>query len=205
MSDLEVADELLHNNDYRMLNVLGIFHNVTKGMHWLHTTFGIFGLFNLPVEHFICQVNLLMQHYHTSTNLSRKLGASLKYLQLQLGMPHNPLLLDYAKWGHLGPLSQVKMLWQSLHHFDIHLHMAYPTIAFPRERDQVIMEIFHLVDLSPNLIRGLGWCRVLLEAIFLSDITTADGRYLEHFVFASGGRDKASTFTFPRKRPTQSD
>jgi hypothetical protein len=120
-------------------------------------------------------------------------------------MPHNPLLLDYAKWGHLAPLSWVKMLWRSLHHFDIHLHMAYPTITFPWERDKVIMEIFDLADLSPDLIRGLRQCRVLLEAIFLSDITTVDGRYYEHFVFAPGGRDKASTFTFLHERPTQSN
>jgi hypothetical protein len=25
-------------------------------------------------------------------------------------MPHNPLTLDYKKWGHLAPLSWVKML-----------------------------------------------------------------------------------------------
>jgi hypothetical protein len=97
-----------------------------------------------------------MQHYHTSTNLSRKLDASLRYLQLQLGMPHNLLLLDYDTWGHLAPLLWVKMLWQTLHHFDIHLHMAYPTIALPQERDQVIMEIFLTADLGPNLLRSLG-------------------------------------------------
>jgi hypothetical protein len=97
-----------------------------------------------------------MQHYHTSTNLSRKLDASLRYLQLQLGMPHNPLLLDYTVWGHLAPLSWVKMLWQTLHYFDIHLHMAYPNIAFPWERDQVIMEIFLSLNLSLEAIQSLG-------------------------------------------------
>jgi hypothetical protein len=83
--------------------------------------------------------------------------------------------------------------------------MAYPTITFPRERDQVIMEIFHSADLSPELIRGFGRCRVSPEAIFLLDITTAGGRYLEYFVFAPGGRDKSSKFKFPRKWPTQSN
>jgi hypothetical protein len=146
-----------------------------------------------------------MQHYHTSTNLSLKLDASLRYLQLQLGTLHNPLLLDYAKWEHLTPLSWVKMLWRSLHYFNIHLHMAYPTNAFPWERDQVIMEIFHSEDLSPELIRGLGRCPVLLEAIFLLDITTTGGQYLEHFIFEPGGRDKASTFKFPCKWLTQSN
>jgi hypothetical protein len=90
------------------------------------------------------------------TNLSRKLNASLRYLQLQLGMPHNPLLLDYDTWGHLAPLSWVKMLWRMLHHFDIHLHMAYPSIALPWERNQVIMEIFLTVDPGPDLLRSLG-------------------------------------------------
>jgi hypothetical protein len=59
-------------------------------------------------------------------------------------------------WGHLAPLSWVKMLWQTLHYFDIHLHMAYPNIASPREIDQVIMEIFLSRNLSPEAIRSLG-------------------------------------------------
>ncbi len=42
---------------------------------------------------------MLMQHYHASTNLGQKLGALLRYLQLQLGTPHNPFTLEYDKWG----------------------------------------------------------------------------------------------------------
>jgi hypothetical protein len=204
-NDLEVADNLLHDEDYRRLNIVGMVCSVTKGLRCLHTTFGGFGLFNLPVKQLICQVNMLMQHYHTLTNLSRKLDASLRYLQLQLGMPQNPLLLDYDKWGHLAPLLWVKMLWQMLHHSNIHLHMAYLTIAFPWERDQVIVEIFLSADLGPDLLRSLGRCRVAHEAIFLFDLTTADGKYLEDFIFAPGGRGKASAFKFPREQPSWSD
>ncbi len=104
-NDLEITDNLLHKEDYRMLNVLSIVCSMTKGLLRLHTSFGGFGLFNLLVEQLICRVNKLMQHYHTSTNLSKKLDTSLRYLQLQLGTPHNPFLLDYAVWGHLAPLS----------------------------------------------------------------------------------------------------
>jgi hypothetical protein len=81
-NDLKVVDSLLHNEEYRILNILGLVRSITKGLHCLHTIFGRFGLFNLPVKQLICQVNMLMQHYHTSTNLSRKLDASLRYLQL---------------------------------------------------------------------------------------------------------------------------
>jgi hypothetical protein len=122
-----------------------------------------------------------------------------------LGTPYNLLLLSYAAWGHLAPLSWVKILWRKLHHFNIHLHMAYPNIAFPQERDQVIMEIFLSADLSPDSIQSLGQCRVVLDTIFLLDLTTTDGKYLKDFVFAPGSRDKASMFKFPHERPTQSN
>ncbi len=52
--------------------------------------------------------------------------------------------------------------------------MDFKKIPFPRERDQVIMEIFFAEDLSPEDIGSLGRCRGALEAIFLLDVTTAD-------------------------------
>ncbi len=103
-NDIEPAKELLHAEDYKMLNVLGVLRNVTKGLRWIHTTFGGFGLLSLPTEQLISRVNMLMQHYHASTYLGRKLDASIRYLQLQLGTPHNLLTLDYTKWGQLSPL-----------------------------------------------------------------------------------------------------
>ncbi len=95
-NDLEAANSLFHDEDYRMLNVLGEARSITKGLRRLHTTFGGFGLFNLPAEQLISCMNMLMQHYHTSSNLSRKLDASLGCLQLQLGTPGNPLELNFS-------------------------------------------------------------------------------------------------------------
>ncbi len=96
-NDMEVADKLLNKTNYKMLNILGIFRNVSTGLRKLHTTFGGFGLFSLPTEQLISRVNMLFQHYHVSTNLSRKLDVSLQYLQLQLGTPQNLLMLDLTK------------------------------------------------------------------------------------------------------------
>ena len=97
------------------------------------------------------------------------------------------------------------MLWRTLHHFDIHLHIAYPRLALPRERDQVLMEMFHSQGLSRRTMRCVNRCRVSLESIFLSDLTTADGRYLEYFVFNPGSRNRSSSFKFPREVPTRED
>jgi len=136
-NNIEEATSVSTKTDYRMLNILGVARTVTKGLGTLHSTFGGFGLLSVTTEQLICRINMLLQHYHTSTNLSRILDASLslRYLQLQLGMPHNPVTLDYDKLGYLAPLSWVKMLWRSLHHFIIHLHMECATIPSPRERD----------------------------------------------------------------------
>ena len=66
--------------NYKMLNILGMACTVTKGLRTLHMTFGGFGLLSVATEQLICRINMLFQHYHTSTNLSRKLDASLRYL-----------------------------------------------------------------------------------------------------------------------------
>jgi len=192
-NDIEEATSLNTEIDYNMLNVLGVACTVTKGLRTLHTTFGGFGLLSVPTEQLIRRINMLLQHYHTSTNLSRKLDASLRYLQLQLGMPHNPITLDYDKWGHLAPLSWVKMLWRLLHHFNVH------------QRDQVVMELIFGKNIDKNTIRSLSRCHGTLEIIFLSDMTTADGRYLEQFVFDPGGKVSRSKYKFPQESPAKKD
>ncbi len=49
-NDLELAKNLQDSPNYKTLNVLGVMRNVTRGLRKLHTTFGGFGLFDLPME-----------------------------------------------------------------------------------------------------------------------------------------------------------
>jgi hypothetical protein len=127
-NDLEVAEQLLNKVDYKTLNLLGVVRTATKGLRKIHTTFGGFGLHSLATEQLISRVNAFLQHYHMPAKISKKLDTSLHYLQLQLGMPHNLLTLDYGKWGHLAHLSWVKMFGRSLQQLNFHLHMNHPSI-----------------------------------------------------------------------------
>ncbi len=204
-NEIKPAATLLDKVDYKTLNVLGILQNVTKGLCKIHTTFGEFGLFNLATEQLISRVNMFFQHYHVSTNLSKELNASLGYLQLQVGMPQNPFTQDYSRWGELAPLSWVKMLWKSLHYFDITLHMSFPTITPLWECDQVIMEIIFSQNFDFTEITWINRCRVYLPTLLLSDIMTANGKYLEYFVFNPGSNTCCSRYTFPREKPTRQD
>ncbi len=75
-NDIKEAENVLQESHYKMLNILGVACTVTKGLRKLHTTFNGLGLFSIPTEQLICQINMLLQHYHMPTNLSWKLDAS---------------------------------------------------------------------------------------------------------------------------------
>ena len=83
--------------------------------------------------------------------------------------------------------------------------MECVTILSPRERDQVVMELIIGKVLDRKTIGSLSRCQGSLEIIFLSDMTTADGRYLEQFMFEPGSKGARSNYKFPRKSPTKKD
>jgi hypothetical protein len=67
------------------------------------------------------------------------------------------------------------------------------------------MEIIFTHNLDPTAIRELNRCRGAMEVLFLLDIMTADGKYLEHFVFNPGGNTIQSYCNFPLEQPTKQD
>ena len=81
-NDVEEAEDALRKTDYLRLNMLGIASTVRKGWCRIHTTLGSFFLLTLPTK----RLNLLLQHYHTSAVLSKKLDVFFCYLQPQLGI-----------------------------------------------------------------------------------------------------------------------
>jgi hypothetical protein len=57
--------------------------------------------------------------------------------------------------------------------------MSFSSVLHQCKQDQVLLDIIQEYDLAQAKIKSLNRCRGKLEAIFLSDITTADGQYLE--------------------------
>ena len=55
-------------------------------------------------------------------------------------------------------------------------------------------------DLDTGRIKSQNRCREAMKATFLSDITTADGKYFEHFVFNPGMDTAATRHIFPREK-----
>ena len=83
--------------------------------------------------------------------------------------------------------------------------MECPSIPSPRERDQVVMELIVGKVLDRKMIRSLSRCQGALEIIFLSDMMTANGKYMEQFVFDPGSKVARSKYKFPRECPAKKD
>ena len=95
------------------------------------------GLLSFPVEQLICWINMLTQHFGAPTVLGNKFRASLEALQLELGTNGNPLSLDYSVYKCLATPCWFKVVWERLWYYCFDMHLDYPTIPFPRERDEL--------------------------------------------------------------------
>jgi hypothetical protein len=98
------------------------------------------------------------------------------------------------------------MLWRTLQVLEFTVHLKYTTIPIPQRRDYLIMEYAMSKGATKEDLSSISRVRGQLCAIFVSDIVTADGKYLEEFATArTHSREHASTYKFPREAPTQRD
>ncbi len=182
-----------------MLNILGIF---CKRLHW--TT---------EAPHHFWQIETV-QLSHRTTHLPHQHAPAALSCIHKLELEAGPFTLVPAasirqttqsadsglhKMGTSH--SWVKMLWKSLHHFNIQLYMSFPTIPKPHECAQVIMEIFFLLNIGTDTIKCLGWCRGAMKAIFLSDISTADGRSNTLYLTQAPQRQDQHSYSQERSPP----
>lgn len=204
-NDIEAAETFLNVFDYRMMNVLGVASTITTGWRELHSTFGGIGLFKFVIEQMIERSNLLLQHYGTGSGLSKKLDALMAYLQLQLGVNCCPLDLNYDDWHYLAPLSWIKMLWRTLQVTGFELHLEYETTPFPRCGDRLVMDVLRgACGNDQDHLKSLAGVRGFLGAMFMSDIVTADERYIEQHVTGAGCSGlRRSSYCFPKEDPTK--
>ena len=138
--------------------------------------------------------------------MSKTLDASLRYLQSQLGTNSCPLDLPYDTWAHLTPLSWIKMPWRTLKVSGFTVHLKYNIVSVPRRRGFLIMEFATSKRASKEELLSISRIRDLLCAIFMSNIVTADGIYLEGFATARPlSRGHASKYKFPNEAPTPGD
>ena len=71
--------------------------------------------------------------------------------------------------------------------------------------DRALMEMAMKVCKDESKLMSFSRVRGFLEAIYLSDITTMEGKYLEEWAVKKGNYEKRSNCDFPKEQPSNKD
>ncbi len=158
---------------------LGVNRNVKREWRATHRTFGGIGLFSFAIEHTISMINMFIQHYGAGTTLAKKFTALLEALQLELGCAGNPLWENFDEKDLLATECWMKSFWEHLHHYRFEICLIYPSLMMPRRHDRLLVEMFLVAGYKGLQLQGLNRCRLALRLLFLSDIMTECGHFLD--------------------------
>ena len=151
-------------------------------------------------------MTLLLGHLRIGDATGSLILIDLSHLQLQVGSSTLFLNLpfhNYENWTESGWLPSI---WQFLNkaNLKIYIRKAYVP-QLQRKHDIALMDFFLSLKYKPAVLRNLNSCRLYLQVIFLSDITTASGTEIEEDA-KQGKRflDRESKLKWPtQQRPSQ--
>ena len=210
----------LTSADFYLLSNLGVTRSITKEWRYLPAAFGGMGLYDLTVETTAATLATFLQHYDDNPNpdipekhLSFTINVVMRHLRLELGVPDCPFQYDFHTWGHLATDSWAKAFWEKLDELGISLDFKSDNIPIPRRGDKAIMHLMVKMGLRGKDLLRVNRVRKAQEAMFLSDITTANGKYLERHLLEGHWIDSEerllgkhrSKFLFGEEHPTAAD
>jgi hypothetical protein len=106
--------------------------------------------------------------------------ASLEAMQLEIGCEGYPLNEDYGKLGILATDGWVKAVWERASYYGYKVALDYPTEVPPRKNDTSQVSLFLERGKTREELIGLNRCHIKHQAKYLSCISTADGKYVNH-------------------------
>ena len=131
----EINGFLQPQNRDTMLPYLGVNRNIRTGWRCLHRSFLGIGLFNFEIELLIQRVNMFIQHFDSPYDLGITLRTTLELVQLEAGLTQCPLVCPFYPVGEYVTHCWVRSFWRALDKFGLKLHLDYPIINTPRERE----------------------------------------------------------------------
>jgi hypothetical protein len=128
------------------------------------------------------------------------LRASIEQLKLELGLQGYPLRQDFKKYGMLATNCWLKTVWEFLWDENLGMEDTCKNLALARKDDQFLMATFSRYGFAGKDLLVLNRCRMFLQAVTLSDITTADGISITPQSWA-GSREieRGTGFIWPRQ------
>jgi hypothetical protein len=147
-----------------------------------------YGGLNIPdlyveqgIQHIVRLIRYSKTQQHSTGILLRH---SCEHFKVQMGCNGSifrlPLILEA-----LATPGWVSHTWRFAQEYDIEITDDIPDFAPPRQDDQLLIPLFGNYGFRGNELVLLNQCRLFLRVLWLSDLTTADGCYLERHAIAA--------------------
>ena len=133
LADLNSA---LQKQYFQLVPLGGIIRSAPVSLRQLDVGFFGVGCPHVGVECTIAQVNKLMMHYGCPSNNGRKLGMSLGFLTLELGLTLQPLQESFVRYSSWVTHCWLKSLWEKCHLLQITIEFNDVKLSLPRARDK---------------------------------------------------------------------
>ena len=113
--------------------------------------------------------------------------------------------LNYEDLGGFAPLPLIKMLWRTLHVSGLEIHLKYKETKLLRTKGSMSFEIVMNLCKDEDILMSVSRVRGFLQVIFLSDIVTVDGKYIEDRATQIKVYERRSRYNFPKDFPSTND
>jgi hypothetical protein len=163
---------------------------------------------SLYVQQGVSQVTMFIRQWRKNSIPGKLLRIAVSWFQSQVGTSYSFLEQVHTALPHLESkwLHSLRTFLQSI---DAKLRLDTPYLpSLQRLHDFCIMDAIQSSDIfTPAEVRRLNYCRLYLKAITLSDLTSIDGRALDHSKL-SGNHSLLSSHTHGstiyQERPSES-
>ena len=139
---------------------------------------GGFGIPDLYTTQNISKIEILLDQFDKQSITSSLLQLHLQYLTLEIGIGDDFLLKSFDVYGRIITPSIITSLWQFTTESNIQIHLPLPTTPLMRQKDTYIMEEIGKRKLSLGTLKDINQCRMFLQVISVSDISSACGTRL---------------------------
>jgi hypothetical protein len=125
------------------------------------------------------QLKLLIGHLKLKDEIGDLILIAISHLQLHIGSGSPFFSLPYPHYSRWIENNWLASIWKHAHQIHITVDVEKHWIPhLTREHDIFLMELFQLHNFSSTQLRHLNHCRLFLQVLTLSDITSADGKHI---------------------------
>ena len=149
------------------------------------------------VEHLLA----LLRHATRTTLTGQLLRTTLEELQLETGLSHSVLSYSYTDYGCLSTRSWIAATWQFLSDSHITVIDPFSKPALVCDNDCFLMEAFYSHGYRGTDLKKLNLCCLHLQALRLSDICSANGKYLtDEATEVQPDLNRLTSYSWPRSQ-----